>query len=124
MARIIGFAGGAFVNVDQGGDASEDGRISIGVNDVIIIVKTPDETVPLRFDFTDELEDDITLASVTATVPDGLTGSGEATDTDEGTFDIDIAAGTHAGMYVLTFTGTLNNALTVTRNWPIRVFNG
>lgn len=121
MARIIGFAGGAFVNVDQGGGAGD--RITIGVNAGVIALKTSAETLRLTFDFSDVLEGAVTLASVTYTVPSGINGSGEATDTGDGTSDIDIDAGSHGAMYHLQVVGTLSDASTVTRTWPIRVFN-
>lgn len=121
MAQAFIFAGGAFTTIE---DEDGDGRLVVGVDDPVIFHKTPSESLRLRIDFEDELSEGVTLASVAATIPEALEGSGESTDTDAGTWDIDIDDGVHAALYVLQFVGTLSNGSTVVRNWPIRVFNG
>lgn len=103
------------------GDAAP--RITIGVNSGFIALKDPDEDLLLTFDWSDVLSDGVTLALAAHTVPLPLTGANDATSAVNGTSSVDISGGVHGGLYVLTIVATLSDASTVTRSWPIRVFN-
>jgi len=99
-------------------------RTNIPVNSGYIAIKTPAADLYLTFDWSDALEDGQTLVSVVHSIDLPLTAANEATDTGEATSQVDIAGGSHAGMHTLTVVATLSDASTLTRRWPIRVFNG
>lgn len=97
-------------------------RIVIDVSSGKIPVKTSAETLYLRFDWSSEIPDGVTLSSVAHTVPGGAVEESEDTNLD-GTSDLDISGGTHAALYFLTIVATLSNASTISKTWPLRVFN-
>lgn len=98
-------------------------RIVIGVNSGFIALKDPNEDLLITFDWSDVLSDGVTLALAAHTAPAPLTQANDATDTINGTSSVDISGGLHSGLYVLQVMATLSDATTVTRKWPIRVFN-
>ena len=115
------FAGGSFrIIPDAVGPEPE--RIVIPVNGGKIPVKTSAETIYLRFDWSDAIPDGKTLVSVAHTVPGGAVEEDEDTN-DDSTSDLDISGGVHASLLQLTIVATLSDASTVTRTWPLRIFN-
>jgi hypothetical protein len=115
------FAGGSFRIVpDEGGPEPE--RTVIPVNGGQIALKTPAETLYLRFDWNDAIPDGATLVSVAHSVPDGAVEGDEDTNGD-GTSDLDVIGGTHGQLLQLTIVATMSDASTVTRTWPLRIFN-
>jgi hypothetical protein len=115
------FAGGAFRIVpDEGGPEPE--RTVIPVNGGQIAIKTPAETLYLRFDWTDAIPEGETLVSVEHTVPGGAVEEDEDTNGDS-TSDLDISGGTHGTLLQLTIVATMSDASTVSRTWPQRIYN-
>lgn len=104
-------------------DAVDDGRAHYSINVVRILLKDPDETLLLTFEWDDVLTDGVTLASATHTVASPLVGTNEATDTIAGESQVDISGGVHAALYVIRIVGTLSNGQTVARNIPLRAYN-
>jgi hypothetical protein len=105
-----------------GAGGTEVERQVIDVNGGEIPVKTSAEVLYLRFDWTGVLDDGVTLSSVAHTVPGGAVEEAEATNGD-GTSDLNISGGTHAALYQLTIVATLSNSQTVSRTWPLRIYN-
>lgn len=98
-------------------------RTVIDVNSYYIPIKDPDADLLLTFDWSAVLSSGVTLASVVCTVAAPITKANEATDTLDATFDVDIGGGLHAGLYLVSMVATLSNGQTVSRDWPIRLFN-
>lgn len=108
--------------------AVEPERLTIRVNSGLIPIKDPDDELLLTFDWSDVLDDGVTLSSVTHAVvahtsTPPLVASDEETDQAEGTSDVDLSGGVHGALYTLTLVATLSDASTVTRRWPVRGFN-
>ena len=113
---------GQLAGVYLPGQAAAPARVVIPVNGGQIAIKTPAETLHLRFDWNEALPDGVTLTSVAHTVPGGAVEESEDTNGD-GTSDLDISGGAHGALYQLTIVATLSDASTVTRSWPLRIFN-
>lgn len=97
-------------------------RLVIPVNGGVIPIKRPDELLLIEFDWNDTLPEGVTLESVEHTVPSSLVRDDQEVN-DDGTSDLDLSGGAHAAIYQLAIVATLSDASTVTRRWPIRVFN-
>ena len=65
-----------------------------------------------------------TLASVTHTVPAGLTKVGESTDSVGSTSTVRLSGATHGSLYQIVGVATLNTGRTLERSFPLRVMAG
>jgi hypothetical protein len=97
-------------------------RTVIPVNGGLIPLKAAADIAYLQFDWSDVLEEGVTLSSVTHTCPAAIVNEDDETDTDEGTSNLDVSGGVHGRTYQLTIVATLSDASTVTRTWPLRIF--
>lgn len=105
-------------------EAASTDRTIIDVEGYYIPIKDPDEDLLLTFDWSGVLDVGLTLGSVVCTVLAPITKANEATDTTDATFDVDIGGmAVHAGLHVISMVATLSNGQTVSKDWPIRVFN-
>ena len=88
-----------------------------------VFVQRTDGKLDYTFDWSDDVEDPITLESVTHTVPDGLTLASETTNTSALTSTVFLTGGRHGGVYLVKALALLSNGVQVPGEATIRVFD-
>lgn len=82
----------------------------------------PGDNVRFDLDWTDELDDGVTLSAVTHTVPSPLTKVSESV-TSSNSY-VRISGAVHGYTYLIEASATLSTGETLNRQFPLRCFNG
>lgn len=88
-----------------------------------VFVQRTDGKLDYTFDWSDDVEDPITLISVTHTAPNELTVDSEIVDTAGSTSTVVLTGGAHGGTYLVKALATLSNGIEIPGEVTIRVFD-
>lgn len=98
--------------------------VVVGVDSSTIPVKNPNTTLRLKFDWSSQIPDGVTLSIASYQVPEVLAKVDGTVNAGDSTSYLDITGGVHAAMYTLVIAGTRSDGQVITRRWPLRLFNG
>jgi hypothetical protein len=90
---------------------------------VTVYVQRTDGKLDYTFDWADDIDDPITLESVSHTLPDGLILASETTNTSALTSTVFITGGVHGGTYLVKALALHSNGVQIPGEATIRVFD-
>jgi hypothetical protein len=88
---------------------------------VTVFLQRTDGKLDYTFDWSDDVDDPITLESVTHSVPDGLILAGETTNTVQLTSTVFLTGGAHGRTYLIKALALLSNGVLVPGEAVVRV---
>lgn len=89
-----------------------------------LFTKRSDAEFAYTFDFTDQVPEGVTVASIVHSVPSGLTLEAEAQDVGNKVSSVRISGGTHGSTYQVKGVASLSNDEQVPQVFTLIVFDG
>jgi hypothetical protein len=90
---------------------------------VTVFLQRTDGVLDYTFDWADDVNEPLTLDSVTHAVPEGLTLAGETTDVSALTSTVFLTGGVHGHTYLIKALAVLSNGVKVPGEATVRVFD-
>ena len=88
-----------------------------------VFVQRTDGKLDYTFDWSDDIDDPITLVSVSHIAPSDLSVDSEIVDTASGTSTVILAGGVHGATYLVKALALLSNGLQIPGEVTLRVFD-